>query len=83
MDVASPIGMPVAINIGPNPTFGEEKLKVETHIIGFSGDLYDQEIAIEFLARLRDVEKFESKQQLLSQLGLDIDRAKNLAIASK
>ena len=82
-DAACPIGMPVAVNIGPNPTFGEATLKVEAHIIGYSGDLYGQEIAIEFLARLRDVEKFESKHQLLNQLGLDIDRAKNLAIDSK
>ena len=62
----SPIGMPVAINIGPNPTFGESRVKVETHIIGYAGDLYDYEIAIELFAKLRDVQKFESKVQLLS-----------------
>ncbi len=80
LDALTPIGMPVAIHIGPNPTFGEGRLKVEAHIIGYSGDLYDEEIAIELLARLRDVEKFETKEQLLSQLGLDIDRAANLSI---
>ena len=74
--------MRVAIHIGPNPTFGEGRLKVEAHIIGYSGDLYDKEISIELLTRLRDVEKFESKEQLLRQLGIDIDRAKNLVIDS-
>ncbi len=75
----SPVGMPVAINIGPNPTFGDARLKVETHIIGYAGDLYDCEIAIELFAKLRDVHKFESKEQLLVQLNCDIERARAYA----
>src|SRR5204863_6684191 len=31
---------PAAVNIGPNPTFGEQARKVEAHLIGFAGDLY-------------------------------------------
>ena len=76
----SPVGMPVALNIGPSPTFAEEKLKVEAHIIGFTGDLYDHDIAIELLAKMREVQKFESKEQLISQLDLDIDRARKIAV---
>ena len=75
--------MPVAINIGPNPTFGESRVKVETHIIGYAGDLYDYEIAIELFAKLRDVQKFESKVQLLTQLHLDIERARTMDHNSK
>ena len=72
-DSPCPIGMPVAMNIGPNPTFGEFGLKVEAHIIGYHGNLYDQELAIELFAKLRDVQKFESKEQLLAQLTNDIE----------
>ena len=74
-----PVSLPVAINIGPNPTFGEARLKVEAHIIGFDGNLYDREIAIELLANLRQIKKFESKDQLLAQLALDVDQAKEIA----
>ncbi len=52
---------------------------MEIHIVGFDGDLYDQELAIELLAQLRQVNQFESKDQLLAQLALDIDQARNIA----
>src|SRR5262249_58447550 len=38
---------PAAINIGPNPTFGENALKVEAHLIDFAGSLYGQPLEIE------------------------------------
>lgn len=79
----SPVGMPVAINIGPNPTFGEARLKVETHIIGYAGNLYDCEVAIELFAKLREVQKFESIEQLLVQLNQDIEQAKTIALQTK
>ena len=75
----NPVGLPVAINIGPNPTFGESALKVETHIIGFAGNLYGHELEIEFLEKLRDVQKFESKDHLIDQLNKDIQMAKQIA----
>jgi riboflavin kinase / FMN adenylyltransferase len=43
-----------AANIGPNPTFGEEVRKVEVHLIGFSGEVYGEPMAVEFVGRLRD-----------------------------
>ena len=74
----SPIGMPVAINIGPNPTFDEDRWKVEAHIIDYNGDLYDQELSIEIFAKLRDVRKFDSKDHLLTQLASDIQQARSV-----
>src|SRR4029078_1658482 len=44
---------PAAVNIGPNPTFGEQALKIEAHLIGFNGSIYGQPLEIEFLSRLR------------------------------
>jgi hypothetical protein len=45
---------PTAINIGPNPTFGEQALKVEAHLIGFEGSLYGQplEVGVQVVADL-------------------------------
>src|SRR6185295_9296517 len=39
---ASTGNWPAAVNIGPNPTFGENALKVEAHLIGFAGSIYGQ-----------------------------------------
>ena len=43
---------PGALNIGPNPTFGEHARKVEVHLIHFEGDLLGQKLAVDFLERL-------------------------------
>lgn len=66
------IGKPVALHIGPNPTFGEDARKVEAHILHFSGDLYGYEIEIEIIERIRSVTKFESLEALKNQLSQDI-----------
>jgi riboflavin kinase/FMN adenylyltransferase len=72
-------GYPVAVHIGPNPTFGEGHAKIEAHLIGFSGDLYGQELALEFVARLRDVRRFASVDELRLQLQTDIESARREA----
>ena len=61
-----------AINIGPNPTFDEDVVKVEVHLIDYQGDLYGQPLEVDFLRRLRDIRKFESKEELIEQLQRDI-----------
>jgi riboflavin kinase/FMN adenylyltransferase len=66
---------PAAANIGPNPTFGEDARKVEVHLIGFQGNLYGQPLAVDFLERLRDTQKFASVDALVSQLRVDVERA--------
>jgi riboflavin kinase/FMN adenylyltransferase len=69
---------PVAVNIGPNPTFGEQALKVEVHIIGFQGTLYGEPLEVDFTARLRDIVRFNSVDELKRQLSTDIESAKQL-----
>ncbi len=66
------VSYPVALNIGPNPTFAEDQLKVEAHLIGYSGDLYDRTVTLEFLKRLRGVVKFDGIESLKAQLQADI-----------
>ncbi|XZE20505.1 bifunctional riboflavin kinase/FAD synthetase [Pirellulaceae bacterium SH449] len=69
----SPVAKAVALHIGPNPTFGEDARKVEAHIIDYSGDLYDCEVELEILSRVRGVHKFESLEALKTQLHQDIN----------
>lgn len=70
---------PAAINIGPNPTFGEHALKVEVHLIGFSGSLYGLPLEVDFLARLRDIQPFGSVEELKTQLQKDVAQAEVIA----
>ena len=70
---------PAAISLGPNPTFGDAGQKFEAHLIGFDGDLYDRPLAVDFLARLRDVERFDSVEALLTQMRRDVSAAAAIA----
>lgn len=67
---------PAAANIGPNPTFGDDARKIEIHLIGFSGDVYDKPMSVEFVSRLRDTRPFNGVNELVSQLKHDVEQAK-------
>jgi riboflavin kinase/FMN adenylyltransferase len=66
---------PTAVNIGPNPTFGEHRWKVEAHLIGYSGSLYGQPLEVDFLTRVRETRPFASVDELTSQLKRDVEFA--------
>lgn len=65
-------------NVGVRPTFSLSQYCIETHIPDFDLDLYDQNIKIEFVRRLRGEVKFESPEALTSQITKDIRAAKTL-----
>ncbi len=71
-------GVPVALHIGPNPTFGEDATKVEAHLIDFQGDLYGKQMELEILGSVRGVQKFPSKEELLQQLRLDVATVRSI-----
>ncbi|MGB9779345.1 bifunctional riboflavin kinase/FAD synthetase [Caldanaerobacter sp.] len=64
-------------NVGFKPTFGEKNLTIETHIIDFQEQLYEENIEIEFVKRIRDEIKFKSSDELKEQVFRDIEYAKN------
>ena len=61
------------INVGNNPTFGAEKLTVETHILDFDEDIYGEYIRVSFAKRLRGDIKFDSMEELKNQIQNDIE----------
>lgn len=63
---------PAAVSLGPNPTFGEGGLKVEAYLLDFRGDLYDRWMELDFLARLRDIVRFSSVEELLAEMQRDV-----------
>jgi len=70
---------PAAISLGPNPTFDENTPKVEAHLIDYSGWLYDRRIEVDFLARLRDIDRFDSVGELVAQMDRDIAATREIA----
>lgn len=62
---------PAIANVGGKPTVSRQGRNIETHIIGFDGKLYGQEIEVEFLKYLRGIVKFSSVDELKSRLELD------------
>ncbi len=66
----------LAENIGKKPTLNEGKHSVEVYIFDFSADVYDSEIKVEFLKRIRDEKQFDSLEDLQSQLKIDENNCK-------
>jgi len=67
-------------NIGYRPTFNNkpENPLVETHLLNFNGDLYGDEIQIDFIQRLRDEIRFPGIDYLMSQIEKDILQARQI-----
>ncbi|MDE6316046.1 MAG: riboflavin biosynthesis protein RibF [Muribaculaceae bacterium] len=68
---------PAVVNVGRRPTVDhpDAPLSVEAHLIGFSGNLYNSYIRIEFISRLRAERRFNSLEELRDAIAADIDNA--------
>ena len=71
---------PAAVAIGPNLTFNQSESKVEAHLLGFEGDLYGQTLAVEFIARLRNLVQFDTIDELLACMAQDVRRTREIAV---
>ncbi|MDR2176087.1 MAG: riboflavin biosynthesis protein RibF [Synergistaceae bacterium] len=66
-----------ALSIGKNPTFRDvSETRVEVFLLDSEGDLYEESLLVFFLSRLRPQERFESAEQLVRQIGTDVEEAK-------
>lgn len=63
------------INVGTNPTFDGRNLSIESHLLGFDGDIYGKTAKVEFVKYLRGDIKFNSIDGLVSQIRRDIENA--------
>jgi riboflavin kinase/FMN adenylyltransferase len=62
------------------PTFSEGVLSIELHLLDFSGDLYGKSLQVEIIEKLRDERRFESVEDLVGQIKLDIDQARAVLV---
>ena len=60
---------------------GGETVSVETYLMDFEGDLYDKQLRIEFVARLRDEEKFDGLEALTAAIARDVENARKVLTA--
>lgn len=68
-----------ALDVGTNPTFGVEPLHVEAFLLDFEGDdLPGQPLSIEFWARLRDEERYDSVDELVAAIAADVARTASI-----
>ena len=65
-------------NYGMRPTFNKKTPLLETHLFNFNKNIYGQEIKVKFVAKIRDEIKFNNVEDLLKQIPLDINKAKEI-----
>ncbi len=70
---------PVALNVGPLPTFSSTARQIEAHIVGYSGDLYGRTLEVEVLDFVREARRFSGLDALKSQLARDVEIARSVA----
>jgi riboflavin kinase/FMN adenylyltransferase len=70
--------LPAAISIGTNPTFAGRERRVEAFILDFDEDIYGERVALTFTARLRDTVRFDTVEGLVTQMGHDVERTRDL-----
>jgi riboflavin kinase / FMN adenylyltransferase len=71
---------PAATNVGVRPTFVTGRgVLVEAFLLDFDGDLYDRELRIAFLARLRGERRFDTVEGLVEQMHRDVEDARAIA----
>jgi riboflavin kinase/FMN adenylyltransferase len=69
-------GHRAAISIGTNPHYGGEERRIEPYLLDFEGDLYGQRLVVELWERLRDEQVFASEEELIAQIGRDVEAAR-------
>lgn len=73
---------PAAISVGVNPTFGgspgRDPVRIEAHLLDFSGNLYGEAVRLELWARLRDELRFDSAAALVEQMARDVEATRAL-----
>jgi riboflavin kinase/FMN adenylyltransferase len=73
--------LPGVANIGTCPTFDNQELTLEVHLLDFNGDLYGEMLQVEFVSRLRDEQRFSSIDELAAQIRADMTEARQVLAA--
>lgn len=72
-----------AVSVGTNPTFSGRTRTVEAFVLDTAADLYGQHVAVDFVARIRGQEKFDSVEDLVQAMHRDTDKARSILRESR
>jgi len=61
-----------AVSVGTNPTFGGREQRVEAYVLDFDADLYGERVGLDFVARLREMRRYEGVEALVEQIARDV-----------
>jgi riboflavin kinase/FMN adenylyltransferase len=73
------LGHRAAISIGVNPHYGGAERRVEPFLLDFEGDLYGRRLVVELWQRLRDERSFPTEEELVAQIGRDVEQTRAAA----
>jgi riboflavin kinase/FMN adenylyltransferase len=74
----APRRLRAAVSVGTNPTFSGRERRVEAFVLDLDEDLYGQRVGLDFVARLRDMERYDTVDALVEQVGLDVRQTREL-----
>ena len=77
-DMELGVRYPAAISVGTNPTFGDARRSVESFVLDRDADLYGRLARVEFVAKVRDMVKFDSVDELLDNMARDVANVRTL-----
>ncbi|HEY7601627.1 MAG TPA: bifunctional riboflavin kinase/FAD synthetase [Methylomirabilota bacterium] len=69
---------PAVVNVGVRPTFDGATRLVEAHLLDAAPDLYDRQLALAFLGRIRPERRFDSLEALRTQIADDVATARRV-----
>jgi riboflavin kinase/FMN adenylyltransferase len=72
--------LPAAVSVGTNPTFAGTERRVEAFVLDFSGDLYGERVALDFIAHLRPTVKFDTLEALVAAMSDDVARTRQILL---
>jgi riboflavin kinase/FMN adenylyltransferase len=65
-----------ALHLGPRPTFKGSPPAIELHLLDFDGDIYGEDVRVDFISHLRAIEPFSTVAALVEQIRTDVDAAR-------
>lgn len=69
---------PAAISVGTNPTYSGTERRVESFLLDFDGDLYGEQVQVDFVERIRGMVKFTSSEELVVEIENDVAQTRRI-----
>ncbi|MBE1464646.1 riboflavin kinase/FMN adenylyltransferase [Kibdelosporangium phytohabitans] len=75
---SAPRSLMAAVSVGTNPTFSGRERRVEAFVLDVDEDFYGQRVGLDFVERLRPMERYDTVEALLDQMHADVARTREL-----